>query len=129
MTHNTEAASDASRWTLHPEDGLARLPGPVSAQYPQGARSVSLLQHGSLELRLFQPQDIDRQLPHTRDELYVVIRGEAVFDNGGTVAPCKAGDALFVPAHRPHKFIQFSSDFTVWVMFYGPEGGEQATQA
>lgn len=112
-------------WTLHPEDGLSRLPGPPTPIYPAGARSVALLQHGSLELRLFKPQDKDLQQPHTRDELYVVVSGRGRFDNGGTVGPVQAGDAIFVPAHRVHRFVEFSEDFVAWVMFYGPEGGEK----
>jgi hypothetical protein len=24
-----------------------------------------------------------------------------------------------------HKFVDFTSDFAVWVIFYGPEGGER----
>jgi hypothetical protein len=31
---------------------------------------------------------------------------------------------LFVPAGQIHRFENFSSDFAVWVVFYGPEGGE-----
>jgi mannose-6-phosphate isomerase-like protein (cupin superfamily) len=115
-----------NEWTLHPEDGLARLPGPPTAIYPQGARSVAMLRHGSLEVRLFHPKDRDLQQPHTRDELYVVVAGAGRFDNGGVVLPCKAGDAIFVPAQREHRFVEFSSDFVAWVMFYGPEGGEPA---
>ena len=34
------------------------------------------------------------------------------------------GDVLFVPAGVPHRFEDFSDDLVVWVMFYGPEGGE-----
>jgi hypothetical protein len=25
----------------------------------------------------------------------------------------------------PHRFEDFSGDLTVWVLFYGPEGGEE----
>jgi len=35
------------------------------------------------------------------------------------------GDALFVPAHTSHRFEDFSPDFATWVVFYGPDGGEQ----
>ena len=31
---------------------------------------------------------------------------------------------VFVPAGQIHRFEDFSSDFVVWVVFYGPEGGE-----
>ncbi|MEO8164540.1 MAG: cupin domain-containing protein, partial [Betaproteobacteria bacterium] len=34
-------------------------------------------------------------------------------------------DMLFVPAGVPHRFEMFTDDFCVWVMFYGPEGGER----
>ena len=36
----------------------------------------------------------------------------------------EAGSFLFVPADHFHRFEDFSSDFAVWVVFYGPEGGE-----
>jgi hypothetical protein len=31
---------------------------------------------------------------------------------------------LFAAAGAVHRFENFSGDLTVWVMFYGPEGGE-----
>ena len=34
------------------------------------------------------------------------------------------GDLLFVPARVPHRFDNFTDDLVVWVIFYGPEGGE-----
>ena len=110
--------------TLHPEDWLARLPGPPHALWPDGARAVLALQHGSMALELYAPRGHDPQQPHTRDELYVVIAGHGFFDNGGDVRACRSGDAIFVPAGRPHRFLDFSDDFATWVVFYGPEGGE-----
>ena len=34
------------------------------------------------------------------------------------------GEALFVPAGVEHRFVDFSEDFSAWVVFYGPDGGE-----
>jgi mannose-6-phosphate isomerase-like protein (cupin superfamily) len=34
------------------------------------------------------------------------------------------GDVLFVPAHQEHRFEQFTEDLALWVLFYGPQGGE-----
>jgi hypothetical protein len=31
------------------------------------------------------------------------------------------GDMMFAAAHTPHGYDQFSQDFSVWVVFYGPE--------
>ena len=44
-----------------------------------------------------------------------------------TVNPALAvqvGSFLCVPAGQIHRFEDFTSDFAVWVAFYGPEGGE-----
>jgi mannose-6-phosphate isomerase-like protein (cupin superfamily) len=54
----------------------------------------------------------------------VIAKGRGRFDNGGEVVDFGPGDALFVPAGRAHRFIDFSDDFATWVVFYGPEGGE-----
>lgn len=100
--------------------GLAAMPGPDGDQY------AILLEHGTLELGLYAPRGQDPQTPHTRDELYVVMRGSGRFLNGDQRIEFGPGDVLFVPAGRVHRFEQFSDDLTLWVVFYGPEGGEAA---
>ncbi|HEY3644519.1 MAG TPA: cupin domain-containing protein [Gammaproteobacteria bacterium] len=86
---------------------------------------VELFKHGSLSIEIYKPTGVDRQKPHTRDEVYVVISGKGVFLNGGERRPFEAGEVLFVPAHAEHRFEEFSADFATWVIFYGPEGGER----
>lgn len=93
---------------------------------PAGALSSLVFEHGSMALRLYAPVGTDAQKPHTRDEIYVVASGSGVFVNGDTRHDFVAGDALFVPAGVTHRFESFSADFAVWVVFYGPEGGETA---
>ena len=66
----------------------------------------------------------DDQTPHTRDELYVVVAGSGIFVCAGERRAFAIGDALFAPAGSVHRFEDFSDDLAVWVMFYGPEGGE-----
>lgn len=99
-------------------DALRRMPGPDGDQY------AVLLEHGTLELGMYAPREIDPQSPHTRDELYVVMRGSGWFLNGRERHAFAPGDALFVPAGQEHRFEEFSDDLALWVMFYGPEGGE-----
>jgi mannose-6-phosphate isomerase-like protein (cupin superfamily) len=100
-------------------EALARLPG------PKGERYVELLQHGTLSVELYAPRGRDPQNPHTRDEVYVVVQGSGQFRNGDVRHPFGPGDLLFVPAGVPHRFETFTDDLAVWVIFYGPEGGEQ----
>ena len=87
-------------------------------------RFVELFRHGTLSIELYAPRGTDPQQPHTRDELYVVASGSGEFVCDGRRERFGPGDAIFVAAHRPHRFEHFSDDFAAWVMFYGPEGGE-----
>ncbi|PWT71636.1 MAG: cupin domain-containing protein [Proteobacteria bacterium] len=88
-------------------------------------RSAAVFQHGTLLVKLFAPRGHDPQTPHTRDELYVVARGHGIFVNGEVKHAFATGDVLFVPAGRAHRFEDFTDDLTLWVVFYGPEGGEK----
>jgi mannose-6-phosphate isomerase-like protein (cupin superfamily) len=58
--------------------------------------------------------------------VYVVVEGRGVFRRGTERQPFGPGDLLFVPAGEEHCFEQFSDDLAVWVIFYGPQGGEQS---
>ena len=63
---------------------------------------------------------MDKQSPHDRDEVYIIASGEATFELEGKVTTVKMGDFLFVPAYAIHKFVEFSEDFSTWVLFFGP---------
>jgi mannose-6-phosphate isomerase-like protein (cupin superfamily) len=91
---------------------------------PDGKPFVTLFTHGTLAVELYAPRGTDPQQPHSRDEVYIVGRGSGTFFDGEKTVRFEAGDFLFVPAHRAHRFESFSDDLAVWVMFYGPEGGE-----
>jgi len=91
---------------------------------PPGNLAVPIHSHGSLSVELYTPVARDLQKPHTRDEVYFVIRGTGFFFDGDRRLAVGAGSFLFVPASQTHRFEDFSPDFAVWVAFYGPEGGE-----
>jgi mannose-6-phosphate isomerase-like protein (cupin superfamily) len=88
-----------------------------------GVRSVTLFEHGSLQVKMYAPRGRDSQMPHSRDELYVVARGSGVFFDGASRRRFQTGDVIFAPARSRHRFEEFTDDFAVWVMFYGPEDG------
>jgi len=92
---------------------------------PPGNLAVPIFAHGSLEVELYAPKGADPQQPHLRDEIYVVAQGRGVFFDGVERRPVGPGTFLFVPAGQVHRFEEFSSDFAVWVFFYGPQGGER----
>lgn len=90
-------------------------------------RFITLFEHGSLQVEIYAPHGHDPQQLHARDEIYVVAKGRGVFFNGETRQPFQPGDLLFAAAGCVHRFEDFTDDFAVWVMFYGPEGGEPLT--
>jgi mannose-6-phosphate isomerase-like protein (cupin superfamily) len=98
----------------------------AAAPVPAGQLAAPVLAHGSLLVEYYAPRGTDVQRPHTRDEVYVVIQGQGWFVNGTERHRFQAHDVLFVPAGVVHRFQDFTDDFAVWVMFYGPQGGEAA---
>ena len=90
----------------------------------EGKRFASVFSHGTLEVEFYAPRGDDHQTPHSRDEVYVVISGSGKFLSAGSRCPFGPGDFLFVPAGVEHRFETFTADLAVWVIFYGPEGGE-----
>ena len=88
---------DHSR-VVHFAEAQAGIPG------PGGARSVSFLQHGSLDIRLSLPLPPNQQKTHLQDEVYVIIHGRGVLLHEGRREPFEAGDCLFVAAGNRASF-------------------------
>ena len=86
---------------------------------------IELFGYGSLSVEIYKPDKVDKQTPHDKDEIYVVVSGTGTFLNGKESSDFGPGDFLFVKAGVKHRFINFTADFSTWVFFYGPKGGEQ----
>jgi mannose-6-phosphate isomerase-like protein (cupin superfamily) len=104
------------------ESAIAALPEPPAEQY------TIVYRHGTFEAGLYAPRGVDDQTPHTRDEAYVVAKGSGEFVCGDSRRAFGPGELLFVPAGMVHRFEKFSNDLTVWVIFYGPQGGEKVEE-
>jgi mannose-6-phosphate isomerase-like protein (cupin superfamily) len=84
-------------------------------------RFEEVMKKGSISVEFYKPEKIDQQQPHTKDELYIIISGSSVFLRDGEMISCQKSDVIFVPAKMEHRFINFSADFSTWVIFYGEE--------
>jgi mannose-6-phosphate isomerase-like protein (cupin superfamily) len=108
-------------FVIHLAEAQAGIPGPA------GEHAVSVLQRGTLKAMLalgrFAPLPRPTT-PHAQDEVYVVVRGRGVFLHDSKRDPFGPGDLLFVAAGAEHRFEDFTEDLAVWVIFYGPSGGE-----
>lgn len=89
-----------------------------------GKRFTEVFTHGTLSIELYEPKGTDLQTPHTKDEGYIVIKGSGDFVNGSDRVTFSTGDFLFAAAGEVHRFENFTEDLSLWVIFYGPEGGE-----
>jgi mannose-6-phosphate isomerase-like protein (cupin superfamily) len=99
-------------------DARALIPGPA------GEHAVGLMDRGTLKIKLSCPVPPNQQAPHTQDEVYMIVRGRGVLFHDGKRDEFGPGDLMFVAAGTEHRFEDFSDDLTVWVVFFGPEGGE-----
>ena len=104
---------------------MDRTPPPVSlaaalALPRTPGRSSEVFVDGDLEVRFAARPTNGPQVPHQRDELYFVASGSGHYRVSDNVTAIGAGDLLFAAAHAPHGFEDFSDDFAVWVVFYGP---------
>ncbi|HTK99086.1 MAG TPA: cupin domain-containing protein [Pseudomonadales bacterium] len=94
---------------------------------PGGERVALGLKRGTLDVVLSIPVPPNRQTPHAQDELYAVVRGRGVLVHAGRRDAFEAGDLLFVAAGVDHHYEAFSEDLALWRIFYGPAGGEVAS--
>jgi mannose-6-phosphate isomerase-like protein (cupin superfamily) len=60
----------------------------------------------------------DRQQPHDRDELYIVLEGRGTLEIEGERVDLKDGEASFVPAGAEHRFVGYEG-LSVLVIFAG----------
>ena len=59
----------------------------------------------------------DPQQPHTEDEIYYVVSGEAIIRVGDEDRPVRAGSVIYVAANVEHRFHMITEDISVLVFF------------
>ena len=80
--------------TPAPKAAWLALSDARAAQPEAGRASAKCFTHGSMEVRFYQPRSVDAQVPHDRDELYVVASGSGWFWVEGERRGFKPGDTL-----------------------------------
>ena len=88
---------------------------------PPGRLSSLAFEGDGIEIRHYAPQGKDPQTPHDRDEFYFVITGSGTYQRQGEMVRFGPGDMLFAAAGEEHRFLDFTTDFATWVLFYGPK--------
>ena len=105
---------------------MDRTPPPVSLaaaralRPPEGSRAAEVYRDDTVWIRFAAHPTSGLQVPHTQDEFYIVASGTARYRWNGEETTVGPGDMMFAAAHAPHGYDQFSEDFSVWIVFYGP---------
>lgn len=79
----------------------------------------------STGLYTLEAGEIDEQVPHTEDEIYVAMSGRARFKTSGTTVDVTAGTVLFVPANEEHRFVDVTETLRLVVVFGPAEGANE----
>lgn len=61
----------------------------------------------------------DKQQPHTEDELYYIVAGQAMLLVADENVPVAVGSMVFVPANVVHRFYSITEPLTI-VVFFAP---------
>jgi mannose-6-phosphate isomerase-like protein (cupin superfamily) len=80
-------------------------------------------QSSNLELGVYVlvAPEPDRQQPHDRDEVYVVLEGRGALEVGAEVTTLREGQGAFVAAGADHRFTGYEG-LSVLVIFAGASG-------
>lgn len=81
------------------------------------SKFIELLNQKNFSLEIYKPNEIDLQSPHDRDEIYIIISGFGEFQLEEQTFSFKENDFFYVEKSKQHKFINFSEDFSTWVIF------------
>jgi mannose-6-phosphate isomerase-like protein (cupin superfamily) len=76
----------------------------------------------SVGLYVLQVGEVDRQSPHTEDEIYYVLEGRGRITVGDETRTVGSGSVVYVAATVPHRFHDVSEDLRILVVFAPAEG-------
>jgi len=115
MTDPGWTTGSTAEWSLA---GLLERQGAAGAPYHEFLRVPDL----SVGLYVLEAGSVDGQSPHTEDEVYVVMSGQAHFRMGDRDVPVGPGSVAFVATGVEHRFHDITERLEVLVAFGPAEG-------
>ncbi len=95
------------------------LPNLIAVREQSGELYHEFLRVPTMSAGVYQlaAGSVDPQEPHTEDELYYVVQGQAQIRVGEEDMAVAAGSLIFVAANVEHRFHTISEDLIVLVFF------------
>ncbi len=99
----------------------------LDTQRQSGKSYLEFLRESSLSMGVYHlpARGVDPQSPHTEDEVYYVVSGQAAIQVGDETRAVSPGSIVFVAANVPHRFHSIEEDLTILV-FFAPAEYSQA---
>jgi mannose-6-phosphate isomerase-like protein (cupin superfamily) len=96
----------------------------------QGAETspyLEFLKEGTLSMGLYvlPAGSLDKQQPHTEDEVYYVLSGRGQFRLDSENRPVQTGSIIFVAARQEHRFHSIEEELKILVFFAPAEYSQQ----
>jgi mannose-6-phosphate isomerase-like protein (cupin superfamily) len=91
----------------------------LEEQAESGQAYLPFLEETSMSMGIYSLSEgtRDGQSPHRRDEVYIVLSGEAIIEVDGEDRAVQEGSIIFVAAEVRHRFHTITKDLSVLVFF------------
>jgi mannose-1-phosphate guanylyltransferase len=96
----------------------------IDRQREQDGLFIEFLRRNSLSMEVYRLPvgSKDPQNPHTEDEVYYVLKGEAKIQIDDAIHPVEKGDIVFVERGSEHFFFDIEADL-ITLIFFAPARG------
>lgn len=96
----------------------------MATQQERGEAYLEFIRVSALSVGLYTlpAGGVDRQLPHTEDEVYYIISGQGMIRVGEEERAVQPGSTVYVAAGVEHRFFTIAEDLTILVFFAPAEG-------
>ncbi len=93
----------------------------IEAQQVEQRSYLEFIRQTSMSVGIYRLNagDVDRQKPHSQDEMYYIVQGKGVINVSGEDRAVKSGTVVFVPAGMEH-FFHFITEDLITLVFFAP---------
>jgi mannose-6-phosphate isomerase-like protein (cupin superfamily) len=130
VNNDNNTLCTAMKWEVFMDGKLFTLSDLIGSREQSGELYHEFLHIPAMSAGVYQLAKgrVDPQEPHTEDELYYVVQGQAQIQVGTEDMAVEPGSLVFVAANVEHRFHSIIEDLTVLVFFAPAEYSRAPTE-